>query len=560
MKNDLMITAVACMFLLSLMLSTGLAEGEDDQALFIDAPGSVFEGESFSVIVNDSSNNPVPDAKVFFDLVQSYTNESGIVNFTAPNVDNDTEYMIKATKDGYETAYETIIVKERGPPTLIQLDVIALPSPVTEESIFTVTVKEESTGFVVVGADVLFDGHIQQTNANGRVTFTAPEVEENTSYPITATHDNALGSTTIIVLNSPEPPKLVIIANFTVIERDPFTVTVKGESTEDAVAGVDVTFDGETNQTDANGQVNFTAPEVDESTIYTITATLGGYQEGTAMITVLNIDLDEPIGFVYGVVSSGSSLLENAQITITSGDKSWIAYTNEDGQYVQAVPPDIYTVEASKQGYETIVRGGITVEENEAMEANFKLVESTVSIEERESMAEYIVQIKIENGSVGAEIDATSTEHHVTLYSDLDIDVSKSNPLSKGNISFSVTGEGPGTIIVIYVTGVENENNVVLTYDGIDIRKTTDISGFFSSENTEESWIMLLGEKGEYVVLLNIPEWSEHSITISSLVSALGGPIVAVLYISISTIVLIVFLSPMITNIIRRRMHFRKKK
>ncbi len=375
-------------------------------------------------------------------------------------------------------------------------------------------------------------------------------------------NSESLWSSVLTVTISEQLPEkeLAIGVSSSVIEGDEFTVTITEEASGNAVLDADVIFNGDTIQTDENGQVTFTAPFVDGDTGYTIIANEEDYQSDITTITVLNERVDESWGFIYGIVSNESSLLENAQITITSGDKSWITYTNEDGQYVQAVPPDIYTVEASKQGYETIVRGGITVEENEAMEANFKLVESTVSIEERESMAEYIVQIKIENGSVGAEIDATSTEHHVTLYSDLDIDVSKSNPLSKGNISFSVTGEGPGTIIVIYVTGVENENNVVLTYDGIDIRKTTDISGFFSSENTEESWIMLLGEKGEYVVLLNIPEWSEHSITISSLVSALGGPIVAVLYISISTIVLIVFLSPMITNIIRRRMHFRKKK
>jgi len=536
MKNDLMITAVACMFLLSLMLSTGLAEGEDDQALFIDAPGSVFEGESFSVIVNDSSNNPVPDAKVFFDLVQSYTNESGIVNFTAPNVDNDTEYMIKATKDGYETAYETIIVKERGPPTLIQLDVIALPSPVTEESIFTVTVKEESTGFVVVGADVLFDGHIQQTNANGRVTFTAPEVEENTSYPITATHDNALGSTTIIVLNSPEPPKLVIIANFTVIERDPFTVTVKGESTEDAVAGVDVTFDGETNQTDANGQVNFTAPEVDESTIYTITATLGGYQEGTAMITVLNIDLDEPIGFVYGVVSSGSSLLENAQITITSGDKSWIAYTNEDGQYVQAVPPGIYSVKASKQGYETSTKYNIELKENTAIGVDFNLVESIEPTEEKGGVAEYIIGDQIEDGNVGAEIDA----EHVTLYAaDLDVNILEAKP---GEISFNVVGEGEGTLIAIYIDGVENQDDVLLTYDNVKIERTSDVLSFLTPQNTEVGWVLLPTEReGEYVVLL-YTEFSEHTVTITSIIEAVGGIDAVILYVVIATIVAITFI------------------
>jgi len=155
-------------------------------------------------------------------------------------------------------------------------------------------------------------------------------------------------SSSLIVTISDQPfeKELAINVVSTVVESDLFTVTVKQEDTEGVVTGADVTFNEETKQTNENGQVTFTAPFVDDDTGYTIIANKEEYQSDTATITVLNERVDESWGFIYGIVSSGSSLLENAQITITSGDKSWITYTNEDGQYVQAVPPGTYTVEA----------------------------------------------------------------------------------------------------------------------------------------------------------------------------------------------------------------------
>jgi len=81
-------------------------------------------------------------------------------------------------------------------------------------------------------------------------------------------------SESLTVIIAPPKPKLEIITNSTVIEESDFTVTIEEEDTEDRVEGAIVTFNEETKQTDSNGQCVITAPNVDTSTEYILTASL----------------------------------------------------------------------------------------------------------------------------------------------------------------------------------------------------------------------------------------------------------------------------------------------
>jgi len=309
----------------------------------------------------------------------------------------------------------------------------------------------------------------------------------------------------------------------------------------------------------SNCKITFIAPDVDESTIYTITATLEEYDGDIATITVLDIDVDEPKSFVYGVVSSGSVLLKDVKITISTSDQSRVTYTDEEGKYVISIPPGIYSVEASIQGYETNIKSNMEAAENTAIEVDFNLVESTEPAEEEGGMAEYIVKDQMKDGNVGAEIDVA--KRHVTYYSDIEVAIEQAQLLTDGNVKFTIAGEGEGTLVVIYISGVEYPKDVFLKYDNVEIERTSDVLSFLDSQNTDESWVMLSTEVvGEFVVLLNIPEFSEHTITISSLVETAVSITAVILYIAISVIALFLFFSPMLANLLHIQRRSRKKR
>jgi hypothetical protein len=86
---------------------------------------------------------------------------------------------------------------------------------------------------------------------------------------------------------------LEIDAPLKVNEGTAFTVTVYEAGSTDVVEGASVALQGETTPqtTDANGQVEFTAPSVSSDMQYTITATYTaeGYTSDTATLNVINV-------------------------------------------------------------------------------------------------------------------------------------------------------------------------------------------------------------------------------------------------------------------------------
>jgi hypothetical protein len=140
-------------------------------------------------------------------------------------------------------------------------------SPVFEGYEFTATVT--SGGMTVDGADVEFAGTTMQTDANGEVTFTAPDPGvESAIYTITAEKTGYL----------PEDISITVIKvyDITIVEPDTapgagekFTITIlaKGQP----LAGAEVTFNGKTSISGGDGKLSLTAPS--EAGDYTITAT-----------------------------------------------------------------------------------------------------------------------------------------------------------------------------------------------------------------------------------------------------------------------------------------------
>jgi hypothetical protein len=160
---------------------------------------------------------------------------------------------------------------------------IAVDAQVDETTDFTVTVTKKGTSTPVEGAYVTFSGvtGTKTTSADGKVTFTAPEVNSDRQYTISVTAEGYTpASTTITVINI---PKLIISVDAEVVGGSTFEVSI-AKDTGDPVIGATVTFEGKTYKTKAGGVATLTAPSTAGE--YEITATFGTFTPATATITV----------------------------------------------------------------------------------------------------------------------------------------------------------------------------------------------------------------------------------------------------------------------------------
>jgi len=139
---------------------------------------SVNEGESFIVTVKDSSGTGIEGVLVTVSGIglSDYTGSDGTVTFTAPeDVGANIQCQIYASKDGYyvEGNLPTITIIH-----LPQLIVTTDKATYNEGDKVTVTVSEN-------GASVYLNDEFKGIAAGGTFTFTAPEVDKDTTYTIT---------------------------------------------------------------------------------------------------------------------------------------------------------------------------------------------------------------------------------------------------------------------------------------------------------------------------------------------------------------------------------------
>lgn len=355
----------------------------------------------------------------------------------------------------------------------------------------------------------------------------------------------------VTITNLSEIIYLQISTSDEVTENNDFTAKITRSDTGLPVENVEVTFDDTTSFTDENGQVSFTAKSVDDDTVVTISASATGFEPTSKQITILN-QVETKIGWLYGGVyeSSGVSIPE-AKIKILSTDTS--VTTDETGRYNVPLTVGFYSIEVSKSGFQTYTEENVEVIKNSAIEYNFYLEKLEKPEGEESGVVDYVIQTFIDEGDVGLEIDATSTDPQITSYADIEVNVTESNPLSEGRISFTFSGEEEsGKLLVIYTAGVDDPDKVVVKYDDVIIERSKDIILFFSAQNNKDSWAIFPTEQpGKYVILFKISHFSEHTITISSVIDALGGITAVTFYAVLSVVAVIVFAG---TIYIRKKM------
>jgi hypothetical protein len=204
MRKKLFIIGLISLFIISTVFSyTALGLG-----LVIDAPDSVLEGTDFVVTVFTSDGDPIDGAKVSFVIMNYYyyTNSSGQVILTAPQVDANKKFAIVASIEGpIATIIQStwILVINSDDSDLISDLEIEAPSSVLEGEEFNVTVTCDNEP--AESALVTFNIMGVPSDSDGVANFVAPYVEMDTSFLITAIKQGC-GSTDvqIMVLNQEE--------------------------------------------------------------------------------------------------------------------------------------------------------------------------------------------------------------------------------------------------------------------------------------------------------------------------------------------------------------------
>ena len=424
---------------------------------------------------------------------------------------------------------------------------ISAPSTVLENEQFQVTVTVYDTPIedVIVSISPSFYLDINPTNNLGITTLQAPLVSQDTQYTITATKSGYQETSAPLTVldSSAQLPALVIHSPSSVIEEEQFTVTVTSYNVP--VPNVKVTFNEDEYFTNQEGEITPTAPEVETNTDYMLTANLTGYQDDTAWVTILNQDPESEKGWIFGTVLTESlTPVNEVKITITSQYTSWTTFTDNEGRYVQFIPAGSYTLTASKAGYEPNTKT-VTILQQQAIQNDITLEllgasQQTVS----QNYIDYTIQQKGSQGVIGARLDIHGLEQgFISYFSDK---LSILPTTTENQVAFTITAEDgtPGTIVAIFIgPGVlQDLDNLVVTYDGNTIGETTNIEQFFNIESqTTPEWLRILTTNGLYL-FVKVTSFSEHTITISSILEVMGGLDALIIYMVIAVIVTLVFI------------------
>jgi len=200
-------------------------------------------------------------------------------------------------------------------------------------------------------------------------------------------------------------------------------------------------------------------------------------------------------------------------------------YTNQDGEYNVSVAARTYSVEASKDGYLTMGKMVVVVEEGEGTQVNFNLPETGQSHGKIIYVLNAtIIDEAIDKGNVGSEIliwqeQANIFQHEILMHNGVEI---KNLDVQKGSISFIVSGNetmGGKTIAINIDDSVfDPSSQIFVDYDGERIDMADDINDILdpNDDGSHPEYLISIGSNG-IQLLVSVPHFSEHSITFFNL-------------------------------------------
>jgi archaellum component FlaF (FlaF/FlaG flagellin family) len=225
------LTIYVILFLNILIIAPGsVAQGNqlhlhitDDEGYPID---EIYEEEYFIISVYSFNESDIPEWKIDVDIefndIHYTIKETGEITIKAPKIDQDTSFVILASKEGYNSTNGTITILDNESQDE-PLKLIIEPEVYTVDAgnQFSVLVKDED-GNTIPGAEVAIQsfGDIRITDDDGRAWLTAPEDED--SIKIIAQKDgyvqgdidimiNILSPWWITLINSPYFPIIIAV-------------------------------------------------------------------------------------------------------------------------------------------------------------------------------------------------------------------------------------------------------------------------------------------------------------------------------------------------------------
>jgi len=369
MKEKIMILMLATLLLTSSITINGLAgtapklQADKPPQLEIQSPSQVIEGENFQITIT-CKNKPIANAKVTVGWMSGsiyyYSNSNGTVFLTAPQVNNNTQFFITASKTLYQS--KTVWITVTDTP---KLEIIVQPT-VLEGEDFPVFVFTNQTGEPVQDAIVTFVNESFITDYNGSCMLTAPEVQYSTwtNFSINTSKQGFLpDSESISVIDSSY--QLIIWAPSFVDESEYFGILVTAGNETASGTLVTITAGNQTfyaNYTDYSGFLFAYIEGIDFITNMTITASKSSYVTGTKSLTVFPYQTIQQLQiFAPSSVDENEMFLVNISIDNMSIPNAFVSFNGETKQTnfngtVTFIAPDVnithdFLIVAFKYGY-----------------------------------------------------------------------------------------------------------------------------------------------------------------------------------------------------------------
>lgn len=266
------------------------------------------------------------------------------------------------------------------------------------------------------------------------------------------------------------------------------------------------------------------------------------------------------------IINPGSEINYETE-ELTQYTKLWrFTFSDENGEYeFDFLQPGTYEIEVKKVGYETSTRvitvgGGASTEDFLLKGINMITAEEIVITPFNDSIKKYReisgpintrnIDNAIINEKVGCEIIVEKNhESHVVVYNN-GFRINSTN-IEGNKISLKISGEEhqTGKTVVVNVEGdfFDDHLNLLVNYDQETIRLADDLDDVLNPDDdgSHPEYLIIQGAEGTQI-LVSIPHFSEHEITIYSQISetiaGLDMVTIIALYAVICTIATVVFI------------------
>ncbi len=466
--------------------------------------------------------------------------------------------------------------KEETMPSEDEL-VITAPTSVDEGDNFVVTITADNNP--VDNVKITFSGITYYTDTLGQASLTAPLVDKDDSYLITATKTGYQQSTKWVSIKNKEET----LPTIQLISPHGGETWENSQNIEWAISSLNTLVDyAVTIQLRNDDDIWLTiAEDIDITSPYLwdTTTVSDGYPYYICVILKSDEDLDgiyetqvnqdtcdnafavannnTYIGWIKGTVfemdGNETVPIENAIVCIILSNldnviTSQCTFTDENGNYTLEADIGTYTLKVGKEGYTTITIENVKVWANETTFKNITLEPGkdeesdfiTLLIDEDDE-----IQEAIETGKIGAKVilpsKETTTESTVVSYGNEQIDITVIE-IKKDSVSLLVDSDIQTGKTIVVTTGFAFNDEIVVKYDGKVIERADNFEDAIDSNDDGPfaEWYQIEdNEKAK--IIISVPHYSEHIITICTLEETLSNLVSIGIYFIICMLAAIMF-------------------